>query len=211
MKLDAARARLVVTWGGRTPAFDSAEGALEPIAAIPSAAHLAERIAQNPDIARWATEMAQRQAALDLAGAQRIRTRPFRAGSGFRDPGDNAMVMQFSPPLPVFNRNQGGFLEALPTGRGGGEAPGRRSAGAHCSRRSVWGARQRLCGSDAIAETRFCQGRNRAFDAVSELSAGKFGFLEVLDAQRTLFESRGRYLGALTAYHRGGRRGRRRA
>ncbi len=64
--------RLVVTWGGRTPAFDSAEGTLEPIAAIPSAARLAERIAQNPDIARWVTEMAQRQAALDLAGAQRI-------------------------------------------------------------------------------------------------------------------------------------------
>src|SRR5262249_29133059 len=35
-ELEAARERLVVLWDGRTPAFDSAEGTLELIAAIPS-------------------------------------------------------------------------------------------------------------------------------------------------------------------------------
>jgi outer membrane protein, heavy metal efflux system len=46
-------------------------------------------------------------------------------------------------------------------------------------------------------------GAQRAFDAASEgYRQGKFGFLEVLDAQRTLFEARGRYLEALAAYHK---------
>ena len=31
---------------------------------------------------------------------------------------------------------------------------------------------------------------------------GKFGYLEVLDAQRTLFEVRSRYLEALARYHK---------
>ena len=30
---------------------------------------------------------------------------------------------------------------------------------------------------------------------------GKFGFLEVLDAQRTLFEAKGQYIDALSEYH----------
>lgn len=64
-ELEAARQRLVATWGGTTTAFEKAEGSLETISAIPSAERLAQRIAQNPDIARWVTEMAQRQAAVE--------------------------------------------------------------------------------------------------------------------------------------------------
>jgi cobalt-zinc-cadmium efflux system outer membrane protein len=42
----------------------------------------------------------------------------------------------------------------------------------------------------------------QAFEA-SDLGyrAGKFGFLEVLDAQRTLFAVKGQYIEALAAYH----------
>ena len=45
-------------------------------------------------------------------------------------------------------------------------------------------------------------GAQSAFDAINEgYRQGKFGYLEVLDAQRTLFEARGQYLEALAAYH----------
>ena len=62
--------------------------------------------------------------------------------------------------------------------------------------------------SSAFAEATTLQndvlpGAQSAFEAFSEgYRQGKFGFLDVLDAQRTLFEARGRYLEALTAYHR---------
>ncbi|MGE3537795.1 MAG: TolC family protein [Candidatus Tectimicrobiota bacterium] len=203
-ELDAARQRLVVFWDGRSPAFDSAAGPLEPIDAIPSAAHLAERLAQNPDIARWVTEMAQRQAALDLADAQRVPDPTI--GGGFRharETGDNALVMQFSIPLPVFNRNQGGVLEARY--RLAKAAEERRTA-----ERQVRTALAEAYGALASAfveATRLrdevLPGAQGAFDAISEgYRQGKFGFLDVLDAQRTLFESRGRYLEVLVAYHR---------
>jgi cobalt-zinc-cadmium efflux system outer membrane protein len=203
-ELDAARTRLVVTWEGRTPAFDSVEGALEPIAAIPSAARLAERIAQNPDIARWATEMAQRQAALDLAGAQRIPDPTIQGGfRRFRDPGDNAMVMQFSIPLPIFNRNQGGFLEARYRLARVEEERRAAEVQVRTALAEAYGALASAFVEATRLQNEVLPGAQQAFDAVSEgYRQGKFGFLEVLDAQRTLFESRGRYLEALTAYHR---------
>jgi cobalt-zinc-cadmium efflux system outer membrane protein len=43
---------------------------------------------------------------------------------------------------------------------------------------------------------------HETFQATQEgYRQGKFGFLDVLDAQRTLFETRGQFLEALTAYH----------
>jgi cobalt-zinc-cadmium efflux system outer membrane protein len=56
----AARERLAATWGSTTPAFERVEGTLEPAAPIPSAEGLVRRIGQNPEIARWVVEVAQR-------------------------------------------------------------------------------------------------------------------------------------------------------
>jgi cobalt-zinc-cadmium efflux system outer membrane protein len=203
-ELDAARARLVETWGGRTPAFESVEGVLESIAPIPSAAHLAERIAQNPDIARWVTEIAQRQAALELAGAQRIPDPTI--GGGFRhvrETGDNGLVMAFSIPLPVFNRNQGGFLEARYRLAQVEEERRAAEVQVRTALAEAYGALASAFVEATRLQNEVLPGAQQAFDAVSEgYRQGKFGFLEVLDAQRTLFESRGRYLEALAAYHR---------
>ena len=203
-ELDAARERLVVTWGGRTPAFDSAEGTLEPIAAIPSAARLAERITQNPDIARWATEITQRQAALELAGAQRIPDPTI--GGGFRharETGDNSLVMTFSIPLPVFDRNQGGVLEARYRLAKVEEERRAAEVQVRTALAEAYGALASAFEEATRLHNEVLPGAQQAFEAISEgYRQGKFGFLEVLDAQRTLFESRGRYLEVLAAYHK---------
>ena len=203
-ELDAARERLVVLWGGSMAAFDSAEGTLEPSAAIPSAARLAERIAQNPDMARWATEMAQRQAALDLAGAQRVPDPTLRGGVRHaRETGDNALVMEFSIPLPVFNRNQGGWLEARYRLAKAGEERRVAEVQVRTALAEAYGALASAFGEATRLRDEVLPGAQQAFDAASEgYRQGKFGFLDVLDAQRTLFESRGRYLEVLAAYHK---------
>ena len=47
-------------------------------------------------------------------------------------------------------------------------------------------------------------GAESAFDAATKgYGLGKFSFLDVLDAQRTLFQSRSQYLRALADYQRG--------
>ena len=204
--LDAARKRLVATWGGSLPAFERIEGTLETITVPPPAEQLAGRIAQNPEVARWVTEIVQRQASVELARARRIPDPTL--GGGFRharETGDNALVMAFSIPLPLFDRNQGGVLEAQYRLAKAGEE--RRAAEAQ-GRTALAEAYAALSSAfiEAIGlRNNVLPGAQQAFDAASEgYRQGKFGFLDVLDAQRTLFEARGQYIEALAAYHRGG-------
>jgi cobalt-zinc-cadmium efflux system outer membrane protein len=203
-ELTAAQERLAATWGSTTPSFERVEGALEPIAPIPSAERLARRIGQNPDVARWVAALGQRHASVELEEARRIPN--VTAIGGVRrhhETHDTALVTLLSIPLPIFDRNQGGILEAR-----------YQLAKAEEDRRS---AEVRVLSevattyaelSNAFTEATTLQhdvlpGASSAFEAFSEgYRQGKFGFLDVLDAQRTLFEAKGRYIEALTAYHR---------
>jgi cobalt-zinc-cadmium efflux system outer membrane protein len=202
-ELDAARKRLAAIWGSNPAVFEKAAGTLDTMVAIPPAEQLVERLTQNPDLARWVTEMAQRQTALELAGAQGIPDPTI--GGGFRhtrETGDNALVMSVSFPLPVFDRNQGGVLEAryqlakAEQERRAVEIQGRAAlAEAYAALSSAFGEATTL-------KNEVLPGAQRAFEAASEgYRQGKFGFLDVLDAQRTLFEARGQYLEVLAAYH----------
>ena len=202
--LEAARKRLVAAWGGRMPVFTRAEGALDALPAIPSAEQLTERLVQNPEIARWATEMAQRQAAVELARAKGIPDPTI--GGGFRharETGDNALVMSVSMPLPVFDRNQGGFLEARYQLAKAEEERRAAEIQGHAALAEAYAALSSAFVEATTLKNEALPGAQRAFDAASEgYRQGKFGFLDVLDAQRTLFEARGQYLEALSAYHR---------
>jgi outer membrane protein, heavy metal efflux system len=202
--LVAASERLAATWGSTAPAFERVEGALEPIAPIPSAERLARRVRQNPDIARWVVEMAQRQAAVALEEAQRIPNVTVNGGvRRLNETRDTALIMELTLPIPIFDRNQGAILAArYQLARAGEE---RRNAEVRVLT-ELAATYAEL--SSAFLEATTLQndvlpGAQSAFDAFSEgYRQGKFGFLDVLDAQRTLFEARGRYLEALTAYHR---------
>jgi cobalt-zinc-cadmium efflux system outer membrane protein len=202
--LEAARKRLVATWDGSIPAFASAEGTLDAIAAIPPAERLLERIAQNPDIARWATEMVQRQAIVEREAAQRIPDPTLRGGFRHgRDTGDNALVMGVAIPLPVFNRNQGGVLEARYRLAKAGEERRAAEAQVRVAMAEAYAALSKALVEATTLKNEVLPGAQRGFDAVSEgYRQGKFGLLDVLDAQRTLFEARGQYLEALAAYHK---------
>jgi len=201
--LVAAREHLTATWGSAAPAFERVEGALEPLVPIPSAERLAQRIRQNPDIARWVAEMAQRQATVALEEARRIPN--VTANGGVRrlnETRDTALIMQLTLPIPLFDRNQGALLAArYQLARAGEE---RRTAEVRVLT-ELAATYAEL--SSAFAEATALQndvlpGAQSAFEAFSEgYRQGKFGFLDVLDAQRTLFEARGRYIEALTAYH----------
>ncbi len=203
--LEAARKRLAASWGSTTePAFEKAEGGLETIPAIPSIGALTQRLTQNPTIARWATEMAQRQAAVTLEEARRIPDPTI--GGGFRhtnETGANAFVMEFSLPLPIFDRNQGNLLEARHLLAKAEEE--RRAARVQVL--AALGEAYAMLSAAYTEATALEQdvlpGARQAFAAASEgYRQGKFGFLEVLDAQRTLFRVRGQYIEALAAYHR---------
>jgi cobalt-zinc-cadmium efflux system outer membrane protein len=202
--LEASRKKLAALWGGGAPSFERAVGSLDRVSPVPSADLLTQEIRGNPDIARWATEKEQRETAADLQKAIRIPDLTLAAGvRSFRESDDSAFVAGMSIPLPLFDRNQGGMLEA----RQRLAKVERESAAAEARVRSALAETYQAL-STAVSEidalrTTVIPGAQSAFEAASEgYRQGKFGYLDVLDAQRTLFEARGQYVSALATYHK---------
>jgi cobalt-zinc-cadmium efflux system outer membrane protein len=202
--LEAARKKLAAAWGSGVPAFERAVGPLDRVSSIPPADLITQELRGNPDIARWATEKEQRRAASSLQDAIRIPDPTLAAGiRRFRESGDSAFVAGVSIPLPLFNRNQGGILESR---RRLAKAEWESAAAETRVRAALAETYQVL--SSAVSEidalkTTVIPGAQSAFEAASEgYRQGKFGYLDVLDAQRTLFEARGQYVSSLATYQK---------
>jgi outer membrane protein, heavy metal efflux system len=139
-----------------------------------AAEELSKRLAQNPDLARWAIEMASRQKAL----------------RGF--------LVKLSLPLVLFDRNQRGVLETryrLARDEEERRVTEMRLASALAE---AYQALLSAYRDVTVIQQEVLPAAQEAFDAAAEgYDQGKFGFLDVLDAQRTVFETRGQYLEAL--------------
>jgi cobalt-zinc-cadmium efflux system outer membrane protein len=201
--LEASRIELSITWAGRTPVFEEADGKLDSISAAPSLDELADSIQSNPDMARWAVEMDQRSAALKLAKANAVSDVTVGGGvQRFNETDDNAFVFGVSIPIPIFNRNQGEVLEAryaIAKARAQRRAV---EASIHTALSSAYATLTSAYAEATGLKDKVLEGAQSAFDAAEEgYRAGKLDFLVVLDAQRTLFEAKGRYIEALTDYH----------
>jgi cobalt-zinc-cadmium efflux system outer membrane protein len=201
--LESARKRLSATWAEKSPEFEKAAGQLDSIVPVPALEELTDLIDQNPEMARWAVEMDQRRAAVELAKANSIQD--VRLGGGlqhYNSADEKAFVVGVAVPIPVFNRNQGNVLEARHKLEQG---LARRHAAETAIHTALVETYARLSSSfnEATAlREKVVQGAQSAFDAANEgYRAGKLGFLDVLDAQRTLFEARAKYIDALAAYH----------
>ena len=121
----------------------------------------------------------------------------------FREGGENALVVGISVPLPIFNRNQGGILEA----RYQLSQSEREQQSAEARLATLLSEAEKTLSTSytevITLKDSVIPASQSAFDAINEgYRLGKFGFLNVLDAQRTLFDAKLRYLRALTDYHK---------
>jgi cobalt-zinc-cadmium efflux system outer membrane protein len=204
LALEGARKRLAATWGNADPFFSKAVGQLDRLTPIPPPKVLAGRISRNPDVARWAAEMEQRKATLAQERANRIPDVTIIGGvRRSREANDTSFVFGAAVPLPLFNRNQGKIQESQYRIS---KAENERAAAGNRVLAALSDAYQALAAGYTEATTLksiVLPGAQSAFEATSEgFRQGKFGYLEVLDAQRTLFEARGRYVDALGVYHK---------
>lgn len=204
LTLEAARTRLAATWGSTTARFDRAEGDLDQVAPLPRLESLTERLARNPVLARWAAEMAQRQALVRVERANAIPD--ITISGGYRrlnETDDNTVVIGVSIPLPLFNRNQGSIVEAR---HRLAKAEAERRAAEVRATSALSDAYKALATAHAEAvglRVNVVPAAQSTFEGIKEgYRMGKFGYLDVLDAQRTLFDARARYLQAVTDYHR---------
>lgn len=201
--LQTARKQLAATWGSITPRFQQVVGQLRAASPPPSLAQLTQLIRQNPDLARWTTEIAQRQALLNLEQSQAIPNLTVSlGGSQYANTNDYALVAGISIPLPLFDRNQGAILKAQ---RRLTQAKIKRRASAIQITTALNTAYQLLTAAYntvIVLKTQTLPAAQNAFKATKTgFRLGKFNFLSVLDAHRTLFNAKSQYLRALTHYH----------
>ncbi len=204
-QLSAARQRLSAMWAAAAPRFRSAVGELERIPALRPYEELAARMHANPELARWEAEAARRRAAIDAERAKALGDVTLSAGvRRFSQFDDHALVLGLSVPLPVFDQNRGGILEA--NRRLDKTLEESRAARSRVSSELAQ-TYERLGGVAAEIEalrTSILPGARSAYDAATKgYQLGRFGILDVLDAQRTLFQARAQYVRALAEYHRG--------
>jgi len=202
--LAAARTRLAATWGSSTARFQSVTGTLDETPEVPTLETLGTWISENPEISRWAVEIAERRARVELAEAQAMPNITVKGGARVLPGSDEtAFIVGLSLPLPFFDKNQGRRREAT---FNLAKANEQRRAAELRVRTVLSNAYQALLSAyreivtlrdDVLPAAR------SAFEGISEsYRQGKLTQLDVLDSQRTLFEVREQYTDALSSYHR---------
>ncbi len=205
-ELRSARQGLAATWGGSAPRFERAQasGAPTELPPLPTPESLAGRVTESPALARAQVEVQRRQA---LTAIDRAKLTPdITLSLGVKranELGRSQAIVGVAIPLPVFDTNRGGLLEALRR-----EDKARDELAALQIRLHIDAlqTRERLAAAHAEAQllrSDVLPGAQSAFDAaVKGFELGKFDFLDVLDAQRTLFQARSQHQRALAEAQR---------
>lgn len=172
---------------------------LPRIAALPV---LLAQLERAPGLARARALVEQRQATVEVERSRRMPDVRVALGTK-REDGRRQTVVGLSVPLPLFDRNQGSLLASL---RRTDKARDELDAEAVRLRAELYDAHARMASAleeVALIATDVLPGAESAYQAASRgFELGKFSFLEVLDAQRTLFQSKNHYLLAVAESYR---------
>ena len=202
-ELLVAQRALSAFWGGAAAA-PQADGSAETLPVVPPDARQPTSALDNaPRVIRARLEINRRQALANVERSKRVPDVTVNVGVKRDSSANNNMaVLGIAVPLPLFDRNQGNLLEAQRLADKAFEdyralqleqnaTLAQDVARLDAARAAVQSLRQ-----DVLP------GARRAYDAARiGFDAGKFNFLDVLDAQRTLFQARAQYLAALSRAH----------
>ena len=203
--LKSARQRLAATWGATQASFDPATGDLSHTPTVCDLKLLQPKLAQNPAMAQFAAQMKQAQAALTLAQAEAIPD--LTVGVGYRRLGpaenhDESMLVVAGMELPVIDRNQGEIAKArFGISRVAADQRATR-ADLEAKLREAYEQLAAAQEESAMMTESILPTATQAYQASKTLfQQGKGEYMDVLDAQRTLVETRYNELDAQSRYH----------
>lgn len=202
-ELEAARRELSAMWDATDPGFDTAIGSLDDLMPVPLLDALTDLVEHHPEVQRWIAETERRSSVVALERA--LAVSDVTAGAGIRyaeESEDVGLVVAVSVPLAIFDRNQGGVLaarlraaQAIDEGRASRRDLATRLVRAHARLTAAYHEAQAIDAALLPAAKDAYDATRRAYDE------GKLPYLDVLDAQRTLFDTETQRLEALAEYH----------
>ena len=200
---DSSRKRLASTWGSSSAKFEKVTGQFDAVVPIPPEHNLVGLLGRTPRMARWATEIEHRNASLKLQESK-IMSDPVVAGGmrRFSVTDDNAFVFGVSVPLPLFDRNQGMVLAAKHDIAKAHDERRVTEAAVYADFATTYESLSNAYTAVRDLNSEVLTGAQNALAAAQEgYRQGKLDYLDVLDAQRTLFAVRQGYIDSLAGYH----------
>ena len=202
--LVAARKQLSLLWGNPSPQFRKVLGDLESRVVIPSFEVLEQRIHKNPIVLYSIKNVEQHEALLEIEKLRRIPDITIGAGvRRYTQADETTAIVNVSIPIPLFDLNQGNLQAA---NQRVGKAIDEQSATDLQLRSKLTGAYESLLAAQneiKVLNDEVLPGARSSFDIANKgYELGRFSFLEMLDAQRTLFQNQVLYIRALANYHR---------
>lgn len=196
-----AKAELAAMWAG-VPPVENVIGYLEEVTAPPSFDSLAIKLEANPLLSAGNAEVASGEALIRTAKREQI---PWvRLSGGYRDYAgdDHAFVAGITLPLPIFDQNRGKLAVA--------EAQTELfrthlQVANYALRADLKKAHQAMAASYTEIrsyQTQILPDAEKSAEAFAEgFRLGKFGQLDVVNAQQAALEAKLGYLDALATYH----------
>jgi cobalt-zinc-cadmium efflux system outer membrane protein len=199
-ELALAQKRLATFWGAVGNDFQLTDGALESVPKLPAIALLTEKVAIGPAVKLAQLEVERRRALARIESSKRIPDVSLTFGNK-RDESAarNMWVVGFSVPIPVLDSNKGNELEALKRVDIARDELSIVELKMQSEAAQSY-ERLRNATDEAVAlRDQIVPGAQSAYQAArTGFELGKFGFLDVLDAQRTYFQAKAQYWKALS-------------
>ncbi len=193
---------LAALMGEPMPVFTLDHSAFYAVTKLDSVA-LDEKLKANPDIVRLNASLEQSKGKLDLEKANAIPDPRLNVGvRDFQGSGDQAFVVGVSLPIPIFNANRGNIdkarSEVSRAEQDNQQATLNNSAELTQAREQMESAYLQA----QTLKTEILPSADKAFLLAREgYGLGRFPYLEVLDAQRSLFGVKQQQIAALKEYH----------
>ena len=202
--LAAARKRLTLLWGNSSPQFSKALGDLGSLVILPSFETLAERVLVSPMALRSLKNVEQRKAMLAVEQTRRIPNLTLGGGAIHHAlAGGTTVVAGLMLPLPLFDRNQGNLQEAYQRVDKAIDEQAATDLRLKAELTQAYEALSAAQNETRVLRSEILPAARSAFEVTNKgYELGKFGYLEVLDAQRTLFQNQILYVRARANYQR---------
>jgi outer membrane protein, heavy metal efflux system len=203
-QLATAKQRLNSLWGDglqtNIHADYRADGELEKLNTLPTLSDLTAQLADSPRLKKATLAIIQKQALSDIEQSKQTPDVTVSLGAQRNEElgGITQAVIGLSIPIPVFDKNQGNLQSAKALEYQSIDEKSALENQLQTDLADAYSRRQLQAEASKMYQQDILPGAQSAYEAARKgFEFGKFSFLEVLDAQRTLFQAKTQHLQTL--------------
>lgn len=200
-QLATAKQRLASLWAkGNSQADYIAVGELEKLSSIPTLSDLMAQLPDSPRLKKASLAITQKQTLSAIEQSKKTPDVTVSLGARRNEElgGITQAVIGLSIPIPVFDNNQGNLQGAMARELQSIDEKAALQNQLQTELAGAYARRQLQVEAGSMYQQDILQGAQSAYEAARKgFEFGKFSFLEVLDAQRTLFQAKTQFIQTL--------------